>query len=127
MKHTEVIEHLRTERYGTILCLGVHDFTPGFNAFYAVVPKRGADIRGGTTQWHRDIIPALKRFVRARTGQTLMNIITSTDGIVDQEALNFLRHRAIGGNDRLWAIFTWDLVSVGQPKGTFWEVSFDAR
>lgn len=127
MNADRLIKLIRTERFGVNLFMGSHDFSPGFNAFYAAMPKKRTKLKGRGVQWHRDGLPALNRYVKEHTGKVLMKIISCNDGIFDEEALTLLRNRADGDNDRLWLAFEWER----GPKGTLWgcfkEVEFPAQ
>jgi len=110
--------------FGVNLFYCMQDITPGFNAFFAAMPVRGYEYECGTVQWHRDVLPALNRWVKERTGKTLMKVVTSNDGMTEQEVLPMLRNRAKGGNDRVWLVFAWEPNYKTGYRGRFEEVDF---
>lgn len=119
MTSDEAIAAIKAERYGVVMFYGPQDFTPEDNFFFALLPKRGVM----HVQWHRDIMPALKRFLRAKYNKSLKQLVTGTDGYQDGEGLEFLRIRAAGKNERLWVAFEWE--GDGEVQGVFKEIEFN--
>lgn len=92
---------------------GTFDFTPGVNLFFAIVPKRGSGV-----QWGRDIIPALRRFIKTipgfekrpfmdvwRLGRMIDGSVSGVEGFDPVEALRFFDNRRAGKNTRLWVVY----------------------
>ena len=117
MTSDEVITALKAEKYGVVMFYGPRDITPGSNFFFAVLPKRGVM----HAQWHRDIMPALKKFIKARYGKALHHLVTGTEAYEDGEGIKLLYNRAAGKNNRLWISFEWDQYR----NGVFKEVEFN--
>ena len=92
---------------------GSFDFTPGVYLFFAIVPKRRSGV-----QWGRDIIPALRRFIKTipgfekrpfmdvwRLGRTVDGAVTGVEEHEIQDALTFFDNRRANKNSRLWVVY----------------------
>ena len=122
MNGQDCARHIRdSENFGVVMFYGAFDFTPGSNFLFAVIPARG---RGA--QWHRDVIPALKRYLK-KFDDRFTNLVTGSEamhGLTDSLLLLWGRRR--GKNDRLWIVFEWEELEGEKCRGIFREVDFDA-
>lgn len=127
MKPHTLRTHILTGAFGVNLFYCDRDISPGFNAFFAAMPVRGYEYECSRVQWHRDVVPALRRWVKARTGETLMKVVSSSDGLEEKEVLTMLDNRIAGKNDRVWLVFTWEPHEKQGYRACFKEVEFHAQ
>ena len=96
-----------------IMPLGGFDFTPGSNFFFAVIPWKRRGV-----QWNRDLMPALRRFIRMlpgfekrsfqgtmRQNRYVDGSISSIEGYEPNEGVRFFDNRRAGKNERLWVVY----------------------
>jgi hypothetical protein len=114
----EVERLLRDESYKVVMFYGGVDFTPGANFLFAVMPKRGQG-----AQWHRDIIPALRRYLK-RFQSRFTALVSGAEGYDAEDARRLLANRQRGNNDRLWLAFEW-AEQGGTRRGRFREVEWN--
>jgi hypothetical protein len=100
MKTYEDIRELIESGTHNVVMFITHDDLPnGVNFFMAVLPKKGS-------QWHRDIIPAVKRYLRAQGHQ--VGSLSAGDGQTTEDVMKALVSEKI---PYLWTIF------VKRPEG----------
>jgi hypothetical protein len=122
---TQIETLIHTGRFGVVLFYCTQDITPGFNGFFAVMPKRGYEYECGTVQWHRDVLPAINRWVKAHTNQSARKILSSTDSISNEESTTLLRNRINHKNNRMWLMFAWEPCVKKGYRSSFKEVNFE--
>ena len=91
---------LETGRYRVKMPYGCATFENGHGFIFCAVPQRGCGV-----QWHRDIIPALKRCIRRLTATPFREAVTGIDGYEQAESVELLRDRMRGRNQHLWFCF----------------------
>lgn len=121
MNGQEARKLIESENYGVVLFYGCCDFTPGSNFLFAAMPKRGQG-----AQWHRDIIPAMKRYMK-RFDDKFSRLVTGTEGHTTESALSLLANRQTGDNDRIWVAFEWEKGEDGKQRGRFVEIDFEGK
>jgi hypothetical protein len=84
-----------------ILAYGSFDFTEKCNFVFLVVPNRKSGIR---MLWHKDFLPALKRYMK-RYYSTFQNLISGMEFSENNDALTFISNRINGKNNRLWLVY----------------------
>lgn len=120
MDAAQVEKLINDDTHKVVMFYGGVDFTPGGNFLFAVMPKTGQG-----AQWHRDIIPALKRYLK-RFDRPFAELVTGTDGQDPKEAISSLDFRRAGKSRWLWLAFEWEDGPGGKQRGAFREVDFDA-
>jgi hypothetical protein len=90
------------------MAIGPHDFTPGANFFFVVIPP-------GRYNWHKKIMPAMNRFASQKLGLPaqkkerrsgrIEKLISDFDGFDAPEWRNFLANRIAGKNNRVWVLY----------------------
>lgn len=106
-------------------CYNTTEITPGVHHFFVAAPTPGYEYECDTTQWHRDIVPALNRWVKIRTGQPWYPRPRAKKGWLRSSSLEVLRKRIAGKNQLLWVAFEWELHKKDY-RASFKEVKFDA-
>ena len=124
MKYHTLHKHILLNTFKIVLFYSSEDITPGFNGFFAAVPVSGYVHEHSTAQWHRDVIPALRRWVKARTGSTFKRVVSGGEGIEGEDLYRLLRNRSAKQNDRIWLAFCWEAGGKKSRRGCFKEVRF---